>query len=264
MLNKVMLRGPALIAALVAALGFVASIAQLVTLGTFGILTVVVVVLSVGVLVARLIGPSLRKNGRGERLLVSIAALGMQDLEMRGYGRNNLPEPQYLRTARRDVLIVGPTLYGVAERQADDLRQALDRGVAVRLLVLDPDWAASQNLVARVDVGAQIRDTLALLRREGLLGHRGLSVRFVGFFPSYRGVLVDGDVAHSGSRPDTARGWLRLQPHLSCDLSGHRAMVLEFAATAGAESPFDLFATDLRQLWGTAVERPDLVGPQPS
>lgn len=247
------------VALLVAAIGFIASIVQIsASFGWLGVLLSVLTITALVVYLSQLVWPLLRRNTRGIRLIDAITTQGLEDIERRGAGRNDLPPVDYFQQAQTEIAIMGTSLYGTIERHLRELKIALSRGIKIRLMLLDPMCQSVQERSTRVDLARQIELTLDMIVRERLTANRGLAIRFMNALPPFLGILVDGDIDPSGDRPLDKHGWIRVQVNL-VTMSAHDGIVLQFRRTNDETGAFTLFAQDLRRCWHFAKEKPELL-----
>ncbi|MFI7614067.1 hypothetical protein ACIBP6_22825 [Nonomuraea terrae] len=95
-----------------------------------------------------------------------------------------------------DIRFAGVTLSRTVRRYADDLRQALERGASVKVLMIDPVGAAPEEAARRSTVPDQpdvfesrVRSTLYVLR--DLRAHDGLEVRLLPLVPAFGLLMLD-------------------------------------------------------------------------
>ena len=213
------------------------------------------IVLTVAVLwsVWHTLRPVLQRTHRGTTLLHAVTRAGLFDIENReDESIQSLPPIELYRAARSEVLITGITGYRTFDQHIAVLKQLLDKGRKVYVLLLSPTCsdAIALTSVESKNIPAEIEQALDMANRAGLFAMKGFEVRLVDKKLPYTAVMVDGDLSPLGNEPADDDGQLRIQPSTFLKTQ-HRGLVIQLVNTP-QKSGFDYFAGDLRAIWMSA------------
>ncbi len=186
----------------------------------------------------------------------SIASVGLVDIENRGDQTNVLPPSTFYRRARFELAISGVTLARTFDAGMSLLRETLDRGVVMCLMVLDPNAPVISSVVNRERdraIRADIEHVITLaadIRREY---GKNFELRVMGAKPPFTAVMIDGDIRSVGLPAVDAE--IRVQPASMFDTQ-HEGLVLAFKnqhrQPGEPRGVFEYFASDLRAQWKAA------------
>lgn len=196
-------------------------------------------------------------NSRGIRFVDAIKASGLKDIESKKWKNSyNIAPPQELYVnAKREIFISGVTLGTTLEQHREYLRDALERGVKVRLLMLHPH-SADSFVVSSINKRFQSfaisqQNSLAIIKNDtGTFKHRNMEIRFAELLPSLLGVLIDGDIGNSIAPVDNG-GIIRVSPYFKSP--SHGDWYLQFSRTDNDRDAFSDFASEYRYYWDAAI-----------
>jgi len=190
---------------------------------------------------------------RGVSLLDAVRSVDLVDIEMRDSSEKTLPPETFLRSARTEVLVTGPTLFTILKDSHENtgvFRQLLDQGVKVKLLIIHPIEAEREivALGARVgkDLGSEHRQAIGFMLKQGLHNYSDCEVRFMPKLATYNAMVVDGDIGRIGL--NTTESQMRIQP-LSTAASTHSGLVLQFRKSRSGRGGYEGFIDDILLQW---------------
>jgi hypothetical protein len=205
--------------------------------------------------------PLLQKNLRGVWIFSAVKTTGLLDIENRGYPSHRLPPEQIFRIGAIKFILISGVLDQLFQRFHADIRNFLERGGQVRILLIHPELvrkSLSLNWPAHAEEWKTYWITNcneAQIAVDGIL-HAGLDVllgfqlRFMRELPPSLGILASDDVdpAQAG-----IHSFVRIQPISVGNWIG-RGIVVTFRKLRGIESsPYEYFSSDLLNQWNVAV-----------
>ncbi len=203
---------------------------------------------------------------RGMTLLDAVRTAGLVDIEIRNSSERTLPPEEFLRSAKHEVLVTGPTLYTILKESYETthiFRDLIDQGVRVKLLILHPIQAAAdlQALGKRVGkpyLKSEVEQAIEYVVKQRLNQHRNFKLRFAPSLATFNAILVDGDV-EALEEADNGNAQVRVQPLNTMD-STHRGVILQFRKNAkGMVGGYETFAEDISLQWRRAKSDRSLI-----
>ncbi len=190
------------------------------------------------------------RNMRGIALDAAARQAGLVDIENRQNDRNLLPPKEFYESARSEIAMLALTAFRTFDMDIGHVRQALDSGKRVRVLILRPDSPAIPGLTKLhegLNIQSQIEDVIGKIHHAAFHTHPGFEIRFLANVPPFTSVMIDGDISATTDSPDDQFGQIRVQPATRYQTQ-HKGLIVQFAKTEPG-CLFDLFAADLREHW---------------
>jgi hypothetical protein len=181
-------------------------------------------------------------------------SVGLQSVEDRSDPGRSIPPEVVFRRAKQEVFISGVSCYRTFDQHRAVIDELADKGVALYVLLMDPDSAGVAELSAREKkpIGTEIRQVIEIIRNNGKLNPGCLQLRLMSRMPTFTAVMVDGDVAMRDLEK-TPSSTLRVQPLVGHSVQ-HQGIILEFGRhSTGPINGFDFYAEDLRKQWSDAA-----------
>lgn len=196
----------------------------------------------------------LAKNKRGVSLLDAINSIGLVDIENRNEAEHNLPLGQIYEEAKQEIVITGITAHTTFIQHIEFLHGALKAGKRIYVLIIHPESPDIDDLSNRdsIDIRAHINMVIDIAERERLIEYEGFQLRFMKKPPPFTAVMIDGDVAYTGKKPNDQRGQIRVQPGTAYNPQ-HKGVILQFKKITGSLGGFDYFAADIRKQWQNRI-----------
>lgn len=198
---------------------------------------------------------------RGISLTEAITSAGLIDIENRSDIERALPPIQFYHLAQSEIVISAISAARTLDQHVAKLRVLLDKGLRLRMLLLDPRSYSANELSAieNRNIPEEIRlFGLDVIVREKLHIHPGFSIRLLRERPHFTAVMIDGDLESRGSSPSDEHGQIRIQPATMAKTQ-HAGIVIQLKKTSATiPGPFDYFAEDLRNQWKTAADPMEL------
>lgn len=242
----------ALIGIFLGFIGFISSVSDI--FANFGLvggaisilLTVILLIVSY-----RALRPILIKNKRNVTLLEAIEVTGLVDIESRNDRDHPLPPEEFFRAANDEIVITGLSLFRTFDQNLDIIREALDAGKDVYVLMMHPDSPYVPMLSGRENLSMQntINETINIIRKNQLDKHAGFRIRFMQNPPPFTAVLIDGNILQTGKKARDEYGQIRVQP-ITLHQTQNTGIILQFRRiSTSVKGGFDYFAEDLRKQW---------------
>lgn len=235
-------------------LGAVGFIGALASVYSYGVVGLVVTVLAVGAVFAvcyLVLSPVLAKNDRGVTVLDAIKTVGLIDVEIRNELYHALPPASFYKLAKREIVITGASAYLTFQQDLAAIRLALADGIRVYVMIFHPEGQDAEwyTQLDRQDIKSQIYGTIYIIKQERLDQHKAFHIRFVDKTPTFRSVMIDGDVEPTGQQPKDEDGQIRVQPYMLFG-TGKEGIVFQFRKKEDhLKGGFDYFADDVRSQW---------------
>lgn len=195
-----------------------------------------------------------RANFHGIRLVDAMRHAGISDIEDKN---SNLTPPVHIyQSARREIFIAGITNKFTIHLYKSTLDSAMQRGVKVKLLFLDPH-SADTNVVRAINkrgesFSLEFEGSRTIIRNDSEFFHNpNLSLKFVDKIPTFIGVMIDGDVEHMKDPSDT-NGVIRIVPYLRSPM--HDDWVLQFSKSNEPRCTFNDYAHEFRYIWNDVAK----------
>lgn len=197
--------------------------------------------------------------GAESQMVRGASGVGLVAVENRG-SQNPLPPAAFFESAKRQIVVTGVGAYRTFDQNKELLKQLLEKGIHVYVLMLVPDSAAARELSAieNKNIPLDIEQTLTVIKSEPLTAKPGFHIRFFDAMPPFTAVMIDGDIDPTGAAPLDAEATIRVQPRAAFG-SQHQGVVMTFKQTQKAPGAFKNFSSDIRRQWKAAKLRPDLV-----
>ncbi len=209
-----------------------------------------------------LLQPVLVKNARGVTMLEALSSVGLVDIENRDDKQHALPPAEFLRVAKREIALSGISAYRTFDQNIEVIRQALEKGTKLFVLIMHPDSPNISIISEREkrDIRGDILQTIATIKIEGLAEHPGFQIRFLEKLPHFTAVMIDGDISPTGTVPQDRDGQIRVQP-TTTHKSHHGGVILQFKKKSGGPAgAFDYFADEFRHQWNDdGIAAPELI-----
>lgn len=206
------------------------------------------------------VGYVLRRSQREIRLLDAIKRVGLVDIENRDDKEYGIPPIQFYMMAKKELFISGISAERTFDEASDTLRDTLDTGRLLRILIVRPDadcvpWLEKRE---KKSVKTDIEGVIRTVQRAGLLDHPNFRMRLIERFPTFTAVMIDGDVESStGEVLNEAQ--VRMQP-TTLAKSHHSGLVIQLKKSPEVPFPlFDFVAEELREQWVAAKELRELL-----
>jgi hypothetical protein len=185
-------------------------------------------------------------------LLQAIDDVGLLDIAVRDNETTAVPPLGFIKSAGHEVVITGVTAMRTLDQHRQTLVQLLNGGRHVYLAILHPRSPSLDQITKNeaVPVREHINASLMTVKKLGLHEHLGFHLRFFMEMPPFTGIMIDGDVAHTGESPSDSAGQLRVQPR-TLHASQQHGIILHFRKQSQGRKKggFDFFAGDLRRQW---------------
>ncbi len=224
---------------------------------TYTVLSIVLFI-SLGIPILRDYSVVNKTNPRGIRLVDAIKLSGFTDIEARKWeGKYNMTPPiELYMKAKREIFVSGITLRTTIEIHREYLRDALERGVKIRLLLLSPNSPDSfvvRNINKRMQSYANsIGGVLSIIQNDtAMFKNKNVEVRFADNVPPLIGLLIDGDIAATDD-PNDSGGVIRINPYFKS--LKHNDWYLQFSASDSKDDAFSDFAAEYRHYWKNATK----------
>jgi hypothetical protein len=253
----------ALISIFLGLIGFISSISDIFT--NFGIIgggASVLLTFLLLFMIYRTLRPVLLKNKRNVTLLEAIEVNGLVDIENRNDQQHPLAPQDFFSSAKDEIVLTATSAFRTFDQNLDALQEALDNGISVYILIINPNSKATTILSKRenVDMKHMINETINIIRKNNLHNHPAFRIRFADTLPTFTAIMIDGDVLQTGKKPRDELAQIRIQP-LIPHYSQNAGVVFQFRKTKSQNylGTFDYFAEEVRRQWREeGQERPDL------
>jgi hypothetical protein len=188
---------------------------------------------------------------RGRSLARQIARYGLTDIEDRDDPENLAPPPSVFRGARIEVLMTCVSCRRALDPDAKEIVGLLDRGIDVYMIVLNPASQEAAILLSkdRRSIQGDILQSYCLVERQQLLTRKNFHFGTYEQLPPYIGIMIDGDVAPRGAKPNASHSVVRIQPRTFAR-SHYEGPVFQFdKERAESHAIIDFFEEDFRAQW---------------
>ncbi|MBI3984305.1 toll/interleukin-1 receptor domain-containing protein [Candidatus Microgenomates bacterium] len=196
---------------------------------------------------------------RGITLLDSVKNVGLVDIENRDDRDHLAPPNEFYGLAKKELFISGITAQWSFENAIHTLRDTLEAGKLLRVLIMHPDSDVIPWLTKREeregmeDIGAHIEDVIRKVHLNGFADHPNFSMRLMDKFPTFTAIMLDGDIEKSFKEP-MPDVQLRMQP-TTIYKTQHGGLVIQSKKTLEIPFPlFDFVAEELREQWAHAID----------
>jgi len=206
-------------------------------------------------------------NDRGIKLVDAIEFSGLNDIESKKgiKSRNVLPPENLFKNVKHEIFISGIALTSVFQNQLELLREAKNRGVKIRLLMLHPqsiDSAVINKSLTRFQKFSNtIEASLNVIQKdEDLFKSKLVEVRFSNKIPEIVGLLLDGDIQPISDSINDNAGIVRFCNYLH--IPDRNDWYFQFNKKNGYKSAFDDFASEFRYWWQNSIPLDSVLGNQ--
>jgi hypothetical protein len=192
-----------------------------------------------------------------------VPGLGIKSVSMRDDDSAPHPPDTAFIRAQHEIGLFAISAYRTFDVHLPHVRKALERGVTVCVVIVDPESPELEELSRRNgrDVSHDVRQVLNIATRESLYKYTNFRLRLVPKMPVYTAVTTDAGLS-SDAASDTASGSIRIQV-LSQTNTARQGLILELVDASRGNDAFDYYREDLRQRWieaGCSEDRPEDAG----
>lgn len=188
-----------------------------------------------------------KKNDRGVNLVDAVRDFGLTDIELRSNTINTLPPDSIYKRAQKEIFISGTTLLRTINMHNQVLLNALQNGVKVKLLLLNPNSEDSAIIIRLKGEGIRmpILTTIEAIRKQGFLQYDNFEVRFLDHISTLYGVVTDGDIADTSANADDKNGMLRM----NLFLCGNNFDAIYQFNNEDGKPAFENYIKEFRYIW---------------
>lgn len=199
--------------------------------------------------------------GAESQIVEGARTVGLIATENRGT-KTPLPPEEFLRQAKSEILITGATAHRTFDVAKPVLIEALKKGKKIYVIILAPNSKGAKNLspVESMTIKDRIEQVLEIIDTESAFKTPAFQIRFFEELPPFTAVMIDGDVAQTGTEPDDSAGIVRVQPRTAFGIQSE-GVILQFAQTDNDFDGFKNYSKDLRAQWNRASIKTDLLNP---
>jgi hypothetical protein len=260
--------GAVLLVATLGVLGIVANLLQLVSAGGYWVWVTILSVPILGLLILAFAGPVLRRNVRGTWLFESLRRTGLIDIEHRADREYRLPPERIFHAIPSGPVLITGILDQLFQYHREEILAYIHRGNELKVLLIHPvavaeglmgSWAGYRDEWVRYWVTNCNEALVALdaIIEAELDRVRGFSIRFMTKMPPYFGMLIGDPNENNAS---SLNPLVRVQPIAISKFVGRGTVITFEKIKRKVETPFDYYAQDLLAQWDEGVEDIELIG----
>lgn len=197
-----------------------------------------------------------KKNSQNIKFIDAIKYSGLVDIETDNK-ENSYPlttPEELISLAKKEIFISGTTMRNTLEKDKDIFRDALKKGVKIKLLFLHPK---SKDSIVVYSINnrfqswqSSINGSIAIMCNDtALFNHPNVEVRFIDYMPPLKSIIIDGDIGNIES-PIIENAYMKIMPYFRS--AQHNDWFLHFKHTRNSSDAFVDFSNEFRYYWKQA------------